>query len=646
MKRLSCLVLALAVLGAAAFAQPNKETPKTGGAAAAQAGKEAPELAALVSAGKLPPLDQRLPSDPLVVTPIDRVGKYGGTWRMAFRASSAWSFWTYVIKETEIRYAADLRTLVPNLLKGFTASPDNKVFTFNLRHGIKWSNGDPYDADDYAFWWNDMVLNKELYPSMPSEFAAGGKLARFEKIDQYTVRFSFDVPNALFLQRLAQPRYMGSISIAGGGTYGGSIAKPSRYLKQFHPAYASKDSIDKAVKDGKFNTWVDMFTAKINLIVNPEVPVLNAWKNVDTNTKSVMRFERNPYYWKVDTAGNQLPYIDRQEMYLYADAQACLLKALAGEVDFQYREIASLANYPTLSKGADKGGYRIIQTETMNMNNHTIFLNRTTTDPVKKQLYNDLRFRQALSYGIDRDEVNNLLYSGLADSTQVAPPESSASWEQDVAQMYAQYDMAKANGLLDEVGMKWDANHEWRLGPDGKPISFNKIFYIGAEAQELIKATWKKIGINVNNKTVDRTLWEATMEGNDWDMSAYGTDTGGGAYLPLAGSGIFPQSKSWRPNSQWGAWFGTSGTGGIEPPAEVKMLKTLYDEYCTTATPARMVAIEKEAFRTYVGNLLSIGVVNRTKYDVYFIANKKMKNTPNKMIDDTSFYHPAQFFYE
>lgn len=631
MRRAFCIVLSLAVLGGAAFAQSYKE---------------APELAAQVRAGKLPSVEKRLPSDPLVVTPLDRVGQYGGTWRMAFRAASAWSHWSYVIKETEIRYATDLRTLVPNILKGFDASPDNKVFTFHLRHGLKWSDGDPYDADDYAFWWNDMILNKELTPSMPSEYAANGKLARFEKIDQYTVRFSFDVPNGLFLQRLAQPRFMGGPSISGGGTYGGSIAKPSHYLKQFHPSHASKDAIDAAVKAGKFNTWVDMFTAKINVIVNPAVPVLNAWRNLDTNTGSVIRFERNPYYWKVDTAGNQLPYIDKQEMYLYADGQACLLKALAGEVDFQYREIASLTNYPTLSKGADKGGYRIIQTETLNMNVLTNFLNRTTTDPVKNKLYNDLRFRQALSYAIDREEINNLIYSGLASPTQVAPPESAASWERETAEMYTQFDIAKANKLLDEVGMKWDSRHEWRLGPDGKPISFNKIFYQGPEGQELIKTTWKQIGINVNNKTVDRTLWESTVEGNDWDMASYGTDTGGGAYLPLASSGVFPQSKGWRPNSQWGIWFGTSGTGGIEPPAEVKKLRALYDEYGTTATPARMVAIEKEAFRTYVTNLMCIGVVSRTKYDVYFIANKKMKNTPSKQIDDVSFYHPSSFFYE
>lgn len=187
---------------------------------------------------------------------------------------------------------------------------------------------------------------------------------------------------------LAEPRYRSDRT--------GPIAVPSRYLTAYHPTYASKEPIDKAVKDGKFNSWMSMFGSMADNISNPNVPTPCAWRNIDSNTGAVMRFERNPYYWKVDTAGNQLPYIDSMEICFHSDGQACLLKALAGEVDFQYREIASLTNYPTLSQGADKGGYRLVPAETLNMNQCTNFLNRTTTDPVKSKLYNDLRFRYGL----------------------------------------------------------------------------------------------------------------------------------------------------------------------------------------------------------------------------------------------------------
>ena len=231
------------------------------------------------------------------------------------------------------------------------------------------------------------------------------------------------------------------------------------------------------MKAGKFNSWVDMFVSKLSLLANPEVPVLNAWVNVDKMSGALMRFERNPYYWKVDTAGNQLPYIDKQEMYLFADAAACVLKALAGEIDFQYREISGAANYAALMKNADKGGYYIVPTETLNSNQCTVFMNRTTTDPIHNKLFNDLRFRQALSYAIDRNEINTLTRNGMVDATQVAPPKSAASWEKATAKMYTKFDIAAANKLLDAVGLKWDARHEWRLGPDGKALSFTKIFY-------------------------------------------------------------------------------------------------------------------------------------------------------------------------
>jgi peptide/nickel transport system substrate-binding protein len=629
MKKALCLVLALVVLGGAVFAQ-------------ATSYKESPVLADLVKAGKIPTVDKRVPKDALVVKPVEKVGKFGGTWRLAFRPGSAWSLWGYVLKENEIRYMEDFKTLIPSLLKGFQASPDNKVFTFTLRQGVKWSDGDAYDADDYAFWWEDVVNNADISPSKPAVFMAGGKLGKFEKVDQYTIRFTFEVAYSTFLHRLAQPRYSSSST--------GPIALPSHYLKQFHPKYASAAAIEKATKDGGFSTWMAMYAAKANNVSNPEVPVLCAWRNLDINTGAVMRFERNAYYWKVDTAGNQLPYIDKLEMYFYEDANTCLLKSLAGETDFQYREVASLANYPTLMKGADKGGYRIVPTETMHSNMYTTFLNRNSTDPIKKQLYDDFRFRQALSLGIDRNQINDVLLNGMSDIMQVGPPVGAASYDDAVAKMYTEFDIVKANQLLDQIGLKWDAKKEWRLGPDGKPLSFNKIFYVAwppfqGEAQDLIKEGYRKIGLNVNNKVLERTLWETTMRANDWDLSAYATDTGGGAYL-LGNGALFPSSDFWLTLPAWGLWYTSLQKAGFEPPAEVKKLRVLYEEYMTTATQARMVEIEKEATKIYVTNLLAIGVMSRPKVEIYYVASKKLKNVPAKLMDDVTYHIPAQFYFE
>jgi len=405
------------------------------------------------------------------------------------------------------------------------------------------------------------------------------------------------------------------------------------------------------VKAGAYATWADLFNAKANNLSNPEVPVLCAWRNLDAGTGSVMRFERNPYYWKVDTAGNQLPYIDALQVSFYADVDTCLLKALAGECDFQYREIASLANYPVLTANAAKGGYRIIPTATLNANMYTIFLNRATADPVKSRLFIDLRFRQALSLAIDRRQINDRLLGGMCEVVQVSPPAGAASYDEATARMFTEYDISRANSLLDDMGLPWDAKKEWRLGSDGRPLTFTKIFFTGwppyqAEAQDLAKEGWSRIGISVNNRALERSQWLSAIQGVDWDMSAYAADAGGGAYSPLPTSGLFPQTENWYAGPQWGRWYASGGLSGLEPPPEVKKLRALYEEYISTATMQRMLDIEKEAARIYVGNLLAIGILSRPRMEVYYVASMKMRNIPPKLLDDVTVHVPAQFCFE
>ena len=215
--------------------------------------------------------------------------------------------------------------------------------------------------------------------------------------------------------------------------------------------------------------------------------------------------------------------------------------------------------------------------------------------------------------------------------------------------MYTEFDLAKANALLDQIGLKWDAKHEYRLGPDGKSLEFNKIFYVSwppnqGEVQDLIKQTWKQVGINVNNRPIERSLWEQTMRTNDWDMSAYATNTGGGAYLITSSDGVFPIDIAWYPTPQWGVWLQTQGKSGMEPPPEVKKLYQLYEEFTTTATPARMVEIEKEAFKIYVENLMAIGVCSRPTVEIYYVTSNRFRNVPDLVMDDVTFYNPASFY--
>ncbi len=594
----------------------------------------------MVDAGTLPPVAERLPEDPFVVDMVDGIGKYGGTWRRAIRARSAWAFWYYVIKENEVRYDPQITKILPVMMKDYKVSADKKTFTFYMRPGMKWSDGDDFTADDYEFWWKYVINNDDLTPAKPNWLLAGGKLPTFTKIDEYTFQFSWETPYGIFLDTLAQPRF------------DGRMALPSHYLKQFHPAFTSEADLKKLMEAGGYDTWMDLFSGKNTRHLNPELPGLEAWTPLDDNTGAVMRFKRNPYYWKVDEAGNQLPYLDGIEELLLQDKESCLLKALAGEIDFQYREITGLDNYPLFQEVKDKVGLRTVVAQTMHSNIHTIFLNYTTEDPIKRQLYNDLRFRQALSLAIDREQINKLLHKSLSPPAQLAPPPGDPAREEEVAKYYTEFDLEKANQLLDEIGLKWDSNKQWRLGPDGKPLQFVKIFYTSwpanqAEAQDLIKQTWAKIGIDVINKPIERSLWSQQMRTNDYDMSAYATNTGGGPYLPIASDGVFPINVSWYPEPDWGLWLNTGGAAGSEPPQSVKDSFALYQEYITTADAERMVEIEKEAFRLYSTNLWAIGVGDRPAMEVYYVATTRLKNLPtDNVIDDMTFFHPAQFYFD
>jgi len=317
---------------------------------------EAPILAELVKQGKLPPVEKRLPEKPLVIVPVEEVGKYGGTWRMAMRGRADTML---LVREVDyeglVRIDPDLANVLPGLAESWKIGGNGRTFTFYIRKGIKWSDGQPFTADDIMFWYKDIILNKELTPVTPSWLTSEGEVVKVEKIDDYTVRFSFKKPNGIFLPYLAT------------GTAG---IIPSHYLKQFHPSYTPKDKLNELAKKEGLNTWLDLFNNKNNPWMNPELPVINAWKvvtPVGTGTRVV--FERNPYYWKVDIEGKQLPYIDKLAIDIVDNLEVMKMKALNGEIDMQSRHIGQIiADYPLYAENKAKGGYRLIKQTHTSMN--------------------------------------------------------------------------------------------------------------------------------------------------------------------------------------------------------------------------------------------------------------------------------------
>ena len=211
---------------------------------------QAPQLRVKVAAGELPPVEERLPEEPLVVNPIEEIGEYGGVWRQVHTGRGDLTQIDYHLNENLVKWSADFTEILPNVAKSWEFSEDARTVTFSIRKGIKWSDGVPFTVDDIMFWWEKIILNDDISPRKPSWLKSGGELATVEKIDDYTVEFSFALPYATILSQFV-------------GSQGGRLFYPEHYLKQFHPDYTSMDKIEKMMEEEDYVVWANFFNSKI-----------------------------------------------------------------------------------------------------------------------------------------------------------------------------------------------------------------------------------------------------------------------------------------------------------------------------------------------------------------------------------------------
>jgi len=610
---------------------------------------EAPMLKIKVAAGELPPVEERLPEEPLVIPVVEKIGEYGGTIHVQSLSPGSWETggWQIINFECILRVAPDGKTILPNLAKDYKLSEDGKTLTLHLRKGIKWSDGAPFTADDILFWYEDVILNDELTPVKPKRWSPGGKLMKMEKIDDYTVRLHFAAPYPLVTLHLVRAAR-------------GSFYLPKHYLKQFHPRYTPMEKLEKMTREEGYNYWYQLFNVKRDDGWGGKAgvgyPTLRSHVLIEKKGE-VYIAGRNPYYWKVDPAGNQLPYIDKVFITAGVGSRELMTgKVLSGQVDYDC-QMTSLANLPLYKENAEKAKYRVLLWPHGYGNFVSYQPNQTyKKDLVLRDIFRDVRFRRALSLAINREEINEALYFGMGVPRQTTVVPDSIYFEEEFAKAYAEYNPEEANRLLDEMGLKWDANHQWRLRPDGKKLSIT-LEYIEEETpmtatSELVKEYWKAIGIDLNLKVISSELMWQRYAANNVQMGA----SWGSGYLdisfPLDPSFYVPMATGlggcW--GTLWAHWYLSGGKEGEEPPEEVKKNIERWERMQVTMDEKERVRLGKEILRSQAENLWVIGTVGMAPHPI--IVRNNLRNVPEKVpyytwdLYFSTIAYPEQFFFE
>lgn len=427
----------------------------------AMAYNESPILAARVASGELPPVDQRLPVTPRVIDFAKRgleIGKHGGTIRMLMaRAKDARQMTVYGYARLVV-YTPDGFDLVPDILESFDVE-EGRIFTFRLREGHKWSDGHPFTTEDFRYWWEDVANNAELSPvGPPTVLKVDGELPKFEILDPLTVRYSWAKPNPDFLVELAgaSPLY---------------IYRPSHYLKQFHAKYADEKALTAAVEAARQRNWSALHNNLDNLYRNDnlDLPVLQPWTIASSLSSDRLSFVRNPYFHRVDSAGNQLPYADECLLSI-ANTNLIPAKVGTGEVDLQARYLR-FDDYTFLKQGEERQPYKTYLWRTAKGSHLALLPNLNVNDPELRKLVRDVRFRRALSMAVNRHEINQVIYYGLALEGNNTVLPASPLYQPKFQNTWATFDLKAANRLLDELGLTERDSRNVRLLPDGRPLN-------------------------------------------------------------------------------------------------------------------------------------------------------------------------------
>lgn len=577
---------------------------------------EPPFLTGQVAIGELPPIEARLPAAPAVVQPAEP-GQYGGDMVMLMASPKDTRVMTVYAYARLVAYDRDF-ALVPDILQSYEVE-EGRIFTFHLRPGHKWSDGKPFTTEDFRYFWEDVANNPELSPAGPPvTLLVEGEAPKVEIIDETTVRYSWSKPNGNFLPALA----------AASPLY---IYRPSAYLKKFHAAYADAEELAEKVKEAEQPSWAALHNRRDNMYRNdnPKLPTLDPWMLTTKPPSDHFVFVRNPYYYRIDSAGHQLPYIDRV-MFNIADSKIIPAKTGAGESTLQARNLR-FDNYTFLKEGEKNGDYRVRLWKSGLGSQVALYPNLNAKDTVWRDVMRDVRFRRALSLGIDRHEINQVIYYGLArEGANSVLPESEL-FENRFSAAWAAYDPDQANALLDEMGLTERDDDGTRLLPDGRPM--NLIIETAGESTEegdvleLVKDSWADLGIRLYSKPSQREVFRNRIFAGETLMSVWAGLDNGIPNIDSSPQEFAPTTQMQLQWPKWGQYVETGGDAGepVDMP-EAQRLESLFDAWQAAGTEEERHRLWREIIGLYTDQVYVIGTVAGVPQPV--VASNQLRNLP------------------
>ena len=606
--------------------------------------EEPPNLVAAVAAGQLPPLTARLPRVPLVFEAPRSdwtLGRYGGEVRTLMakdrdiRMMVVYGYSRLVGYDEQLRLTPDILEKVDNV--------DSRIFTLYLRPGHKWSDGKPFTAEDFRYYWDDVAHNKDLSPfGLPQALLVNGHAPKFEVLNETTVRFTWQEPNPMFLPALAAPSPL-------------YIYRPAHYLRQFHAHYAGVEKANALAVEAGSRSWAGLHQKKDEQFRfdNPDLPTLEPWKNTTPLPSTRFVLERNPYFHRVDSTGRQLPYIDRIIVGI-TDDKLIPAKAGAGDVDLQVRYLR-FDNYTFLKQSEKRNQYHVRLWEKALGSQIALYPNLNAEDAEWRKLMRDVRFRRALSLGINRHEVNEVVYFGLGRESSNTILQRSALFRPEFREAWTKFDVKAANALLDSIGLTRRDAAGLRLLPDGRPMEL-VIDTSGESTEEtdvleLIRDSWRQLGIAMFSRPSQREVFRKRVFSGKSMMSVWSGLSNGIPTPDMSPGELAPTTQEQLQWPMWGQYYEQNRKGGEAPtsPDVVELVK-LFEEWRNSGSADEREKIWLRMLTINANEVYTIGIVTRALQPV--VVRDNLRNVPVEGIyswDPGAYfgmYHPDTFWID